>query len=75
MMATLKEQFDKEHEHARLVLMLMEKRNFYDFAKAMRLEYPYPNMDLYRIVELWDAYCGMDGRRLPYLSIETGEPI
>jgi hypothetical protein len=64
-----------EAEHARLVLMLAEgsKTSVKAFAAEMRLEYP--DMRLERLADLYKAYCGMDGRQLPYLSIETGERL
>lgn len=66
---------EEEHVHARLVLMLNDGQmtRIKTFSDEMRLEWP--EMSLSRIVQLYEAYCGMDGRLRPYLSIETGERL
>jgi hypothetical protein len=68
-------QDEKEHEHARLVLMLADGpfTGFMRFANEMREEWP--EMSLILLKQIYTCYCGWDGRVRPILSIETGKRL
>lgn len=63
---------DEINEHARLVLMELDgvDSSFLEFSHEMWEEFP--ELDLLVLQEVYAAYCGWDGRTLPYRSIETG---